>query len=67
MLLKLPVFVGLPPKGPRAATETLLCSSWVCWHPETPDAHAPTQGTVGWRIEISLDMHMCVPNYYREH
>ena len=39
-LLKLPIFVGLPPKGPRAPPGTFFCAGWVCWHPEMLGAHA---------------------------
>ena len=45
-LLRPPIFVGLPPKGPRTPPGTLFCAGWVCWHPETLGAHAATKGTV---------------------
>ena len=44
-LLKLPIFVGIPPKGPRAPPGALFCAGWVCWHPETLGAHAADKDT----------------------
>jgi hypothetical protein len=65
-LLKLPIFVGLPPKGPRTPPGTLFCAGWVCWHPGTLGAHAAAAMYCGGQLRYHL---ICkyVPNYYKEH
>ena len=44
-LLKPPIFVGLPPEGPRTPPGALFYAGLVCWHPERFGAHAAAQDT----------------------
>ena len=57
-LLKLTIFVGLPPEGPRTPHRTLFYAGWVCWHPETLGAHTAARRLLTWPIEVTLDMKM---------